>query len=694
VISGYWSATNGVLIVDSPDRGEATTLFVAPHLDWPADEQRFLLSVCDDWEILEAENHDILLALAKDEYWRSRSVSYALILFDDFSRDLNHDIIVHLEEMLQAMAPSDQVLSRLLVAPLRDSERTLRIVSDALAIGCGGVAALFDSLKDLQPLLNRLTTVWLQLPVEEFAEFSDRSEIWITAARSGVLLDVLRSTNSASFLSTWNTLAFELTRISPAQRAWITRIGGLLASTVFGRQLQPKWDYLALAKIDASSDESRVTKSGVGAPISLERILGDVSNVLDTLREGRDSAARRYRDDLVEKQLEADGDARHAIKSLCNIAQRSAEMFRTDFERECLDIAKTLVPTDPYTLVQLGDHFKRVGKFNEALHTFESARPYTTGVLVDACIADVWTQQGYFDHAIRLYKQIAHWNAEESIRTAIADNLRRRGDLAAAEEEYVAIRQEWSASFRAQAGSAEVARARGDFERAQGWYESAMGIPKTDERDSRLDIYYTLAIARLLKLRGKLSEAYERVDDIIRREPFFMPARILRGSILGLLGKESRGLEDIPQGHFGEAFGEWLAYYHRGLLLLRLDRHREARKQLVDNAAAVRATAEEHVLLRLAAAMAFISEGDMNRAGEMLDIGDDPRDAYVCYLRKVLALHVSIEKKDDARATQLTEQLTPVAGAEGPFGLVFEALRNRAMDRAIRLEINLLCMAA
>jgi tetratricopeptide (TPR) repeat protein len=682
------------LIVDCPDSGDAKALFVAPHLEWPVEEQRLLLSFCDDWQVMEAENRDTLLASATQEYWRLRAVSYAMILFDDFSRDLNHDIIGHLEEMLQTRALSGQILSRLLVAPLRDPERVSRIIKDALSVACGGVAALFDSLRDLQPLLNRLASVWLRLPIEEFSEFSDRSEIWTAASRSGVLLEVLGAANSPSFVSAWNNLAFELADASPAQRAAIIRIGGLLGSEVFGGQLQRKWDYRELARTEAFSDEPSVTKGGTGSFVPLERVLRDVSNVLDALREGRDDAARRYRDDLVEKQLKNDRDARHAIKSLCNVAQRSAEMFRTDFERECLDIAKTLVPTDAYTLVQLGDHFKRVGRFNEALQTFESARPYVTGLLVEACIADVWSQQGYFDHAIRLYKQLPDWSTDESIRTAIADNLRRRGDLMAAEKEYVAIRSEWSESFRANVGFAEIARARGEFSLAQEWYESAMVIPKTDERDSRLDVYYTLAIARLLKLQAKLSEAYERVDGIVKKEPFFMPARILRGSILGLLGKESRGLEDIPPGHFGDAFGEWLANYHRGLLLLKLNHHSEARRQLVDNAAAVRATADEHVLLRLAAAMSFIAEGDMSRAGDMLEIRGEQSDAYVRYLRAVLELHVSIEKSDDLRIAQLTEQLKPVAGADGPFGLAFEALRSRDMAKAIKLEINLLCMAA
>jgi hypothetical protein len=49
------------------------------------------------------------------------------------------------------------------------------------------------------------------------------------------------------------------------------------------------------------------------------------------------------------------------VKSLCNIAQRCTEMFRTDFERICLDYARKLSPNDAWVLVQYGNHLKRIG---------------------------------------------------------------------------------------------------------------------------------------------------------------------------------------------------------------------------------------------------------------------------------------------------------------------------------------------
>jgi|HubBroStandDraft_6_1064221.scaffolds.fasta_scaffold226429_2 hypothetical protein len=186
----------------------------------------------------------------------------------------------------------------------------------------------------------------------------------------------------------------------------------------------------------------------------------------------------------------------------------------------------------------------------------------------------------------------------------------------------------------------------------------------------------------------------ETVDQIIRSEPFLVPARIVRGSILGLLGEESWGLKEIPTAHYGAAFGEWVGYYHRGLLLLKLERHNEAREQLIGKASALLTTTEDSVLLRLAAAMTYICEGKLDGARRVLQAEGNVLDAYAQYLKHVLELHVAIESGNDAEEKVLLDQLRPVATMGHAFSPVIDALRNRDMARAKRLELNLLCMAA
>src|SRR5207245_532156 len=109
-----------------------------------------------------------------------------------------------------------------------------------------------------------------------------------------------------------------------------------------------------------------------------------------------------------------------------------------------------------------------------------------------------------------------------------------------------------------------------------------------------------IALVEILKQQHKLDDAYRIVEALIDESPFFMPAKLLRAAILGLMDRERVGLEGLPDSGEPRAYREWLQQYYRGLLLLKLGRFEDAKTRLVKNLNSALLTGEERDIQRLA----------------------------------------------------------------------------------------------
>ena len=84
--------------------------------------------------------------------------------------------------------------------------------------------------------------------------------------------------------------------------------------------------------------------------------------------------AQKYLNDLIESQIQGQDDE-YALKSLCNIAKQCADMYRPDFEHKCLRIALEINDQDAWTLIQWGDHLKRlVSRLRSSVHDIGKTR--------------------------------------------------------------------------------------------------------------------------------------------------------------------------------------------------------------------------------------------------------------------------------------------------------------------------------
>ena len=156
----------------------------------------------------------------------------------------------------------------------------------------------------------------------------------------------------------------------------------------------------------------------------LERALSEIDAITEALSTGKDHIAERYIKQLVERQMEDRESAEYAVKSLCNIGQRCAEMYRTDFEYRCLESAMTIDAADSWLLIQNADHLKRKGEYDRAIEAVKKALGGSNERIASSLLADIHSQMGEYEKAIDLYKSIPEWDHDARIMVGIADNHR------------------------------------------------------------------------------------------------------------------------------------------------------------------------------------------------------------------------------------------------------------------------------
>jgi tetratricopeptide (TPR) repeat protein len=657
---GLTSSSAGVLLLQRPGADEYSVLDVVGGEEQDPIEAQYLYSAAQDWKEIEGTDANTLLETATREYWLARSVSLLRLAIAGLDVALEKDTLEHIEEILGSHVSPVKVLDRLLVAPLRDPNSILALAKSALRYGFATVASILDKLVDLQPLLQRFTDLWLGLAASTFSHFSEPREIiWMMIVEKGELQQLLRAGGRSGFTTKWNLLAFHF---STAQsRGGIQQLGEDICGHLFP-SMDREETTTAHQEEEAGGDHRIRPGRMVENYEMFERVKKQVASIEEAVSQGNDAIAEKFLRQLVEDQTSSPGGEDHAVKSLCNIAKRCADMFRSDFEAICLKEARKLAPFDAWTLIQCGDHLKRMGDYDEALKTFEKAGGLGESVVAKSSEADVYAHQGNYEKAILTYKTITEWHDLPAVRNGIADNLRRMGRLDDAKSAYTELADLARAGtpgfaecgIRAQAGLAEIARRTGNLDDALDIYKQILEHEPRNERDR---MFCQLGLCNVLTLMEKFDEAHSVVDKIIQAYPFNMQARFIRGSILGLIGREPEGLTDLPESKGSRSSREWLRCYCRGLLLLRLNRYEDAKKNLVEEFPRAIASGEEKAVLRMAAALCFLVKNEPLEADKFLSLVPDLDNCHAHYLSLVLKLHSATQKKDSDTISSLKEKI-------------------------------------
>jgi tetratricopeptide (TPR) repeat protein len=681
------SATTGVCIIDS-SAGSASVVQCAPEIFnlWKGDP-RCLTSITD-WSPVVESNIQRILERSAGNAWLERCVSLMEFCIGAGDPDLRKDIFDEVEDHLQSRVVADDLVSRLLVAPIRHAEPLTELVREALADGNSASASVLEKVRDLQPLLCRFSDRWLSLSDAGFVDVSrTRQEVWQSLSREGRVQRLLELDNWNAFQNEWS--AFSLREKTAAARSGVARIGKLLGESLFGgRPAEALSDLVACDQ--AISEPPQERQSAAQGYLQYRQVLKQIDAIREAVAQGHDGRARLFLRDLLTQQTAQPENHRYAVKSLCNIAKRCAELSRADVEGECLQVAHALDPEDEWTLIQLGDYYKRQGEFDKAIEFLRRALGPQKLVAL-ASIADVHSMRGDYETAISLYRQVDGWESKLAVRTAIADNYRRQGRYALAEEEYDALISRGEESDRLLAGKAEIARHRGDLVEALSIYKELSEIEHLEFQSRNV---YLMARAGVLKQLGNLDEAFAIVDSVIQRTPFYLRARALRAAILGLRDESNTALADFDHSARGAVIRDWVHHFYHGLLLLKLNRFQEGRDELVRNLRMAVETGEKRALVKMAAALSLLMVDQTDSAYELVRDLPLTGDEHSDYLSLVLKFHISIAKNDNALIKHYSRELQSRTPTTPELELAVERLVHRDFVAARRLELDALLKAA
>lgn len=695
---GLSSRNAGVLLIPKSGTDGYSIIDVVAGKEKDHIEAQYLYSVAQDWQEIKGTDTGALLKAATYEYWLTRAVSLLREVLGGLEKSLEKRVLEHIEEILSSRASSEKALDRLLVAPLRDSDSPLKPAKSALSYGFLAVASILDELTDLQPLLNRLTDLWLSLEETAFSQFLEsRETIWMTVIEKGKIKQLLKADSGKNFRNEWNLLAYHFT--AHQSRSGISSIGQELSRQLFPNEKSQR-EIIIDAEIEIEKNEYNCNKKQTIRDCeAYDRAMKQINAIARLVSKGHDAKAKKFLRELIQQQISFSSEVSYVVKSLCNIAQLCAEMFRMDFEFICLEKALQLDPSDAWALVQYGDHMKRVGNYTEALESFKKAGQFGESIVAKSSEADVYSQQGNYPKAIETYKNIMGWNNRLEVLTAIADNLRKMGHIEESKAAYTELidraEQGWlefiNGEVRSKVGLAEIAKQRGEYEDALLIYNE---ILKRNDIDDREKIIYNLGLCNILKLMDKFNEAYEIVDEIIRKYPFVMQARFIRGSILGLIGKEIDGLVDLPESSGSHSWQGWLLNYYRGLLLFKLERYDEAKENLIERLNQAVASGEDKAILRMAAALCFLRENKTAEVDEHMSQIPELHDCHIQYLSLVLKLHSATLKKDLAMMSSLKKHIAGLEVVDTGLEKAVEALNKGNYSLALTCEINILLKLA
>ena len=587
----------------------------------------------DDWEVIDLPNREALLHEVGERHRRARGLANIEACLTGVSARLQKELLGEVEDLLKSLDARNQLESMLLRAPLASIDGLTDLIKECLSEGFASTASLLEHVRESQPLLRSLVNHWFSIPDQHFAALpGGRQQTWRMAVVSGVVPETLVALTLQAVERAWGKLVFGLT--TPIARAGAITVSKAVARALFPGHAESRSDALPTSDLEPEVflDEPRQIQPRIqDARGNFERAMKQVEAITAAIAEGNDAKARHFMDELVAAQMKYSGGEEHAVKSICNIAQQCAEMFRTDFEYECLQTAIKVKPGDVWTLVQMADHFKRVGRFDDAIETLRQAEAFGEQRVAKSSLADVYVQMGRFTEAINIYETIPGAEQDGVVRGAKADALRRWGHLDDARREYNRIVFDGLATHRVFAGQAEIAKRQGHLREARDIYRNLLG---SHELEGPSVVIYRMSLANVLLRMGDLTDAYTQIDEVVQKRPFARHARAFRAAVAGLLGNPDEAIRDLPQLGQTQAFNEWVSEYVRGLLLLMLHRYADAREALLQKVEEKFLDKDATGMLRLGAAVCFLRTRDgVESAAKRLSEVPDMKDAFADAIR-------------------------------------------------------------
>jgi tetratricopeptide (TPR) repeat protein len=587
------------------------------------------------------------------------------------------DIVEEVEFVLPSVASPKSIVSCVLEWPLSNPSATAQVMGIAMDKGCLATAALLSEVDQLQIPLKRLHSVWDSSLRDNPGEIgSNFDELWQPLVEAGLVVDLLAAATRKEFESSWASTMFLST--SPSVRAGYAKLGRALIAGLFPSGESDVRSILDLRREDDEAE--REIHTGPSTPVSARHALFKVGKqiraISSAVREVRDADARKYISEMVAEQLKYGNGSDYAVKSLCNIASQCRKMFREDIEGECLKAAVKIDPLDGWAQVQYANWLKDRGQFEEALRLLRDAKSLLpdSDTVAPASIADVYAAMGDWDAALDAYTKVPGYMSDLAVRHAMADVLRRRGDLHQAEEEYEWLLSQVLDQSMVLGSLAECAKLRGNLAKSAKLYISSLGpLRHWDETH----VIGALGFASVLNRADAVDQALRVVEKVISIAPFSRQAYSLKARILSRLGRYHDAI--LALNEVGDAGGtaEWARSYSHGLALLGLREYAAAQARIEVALKQVSGDSSTISVVRMAAALAAIKQNQLGVAKIQLSDVDTGGDSLRRYMKMVLVAHLATLENDHEAVARLRSELIAMKPQAVNTDLVLKYLSQR-----------------
>ncbi|MEP6363628.1 MAG: tetratricopeptide repeat protein, partial [Balneola sp.] len=582
---------------------------------------------------LNYSNEEEILSIASREFWISECASLIQEVLGGLPPRLEKNTFLKIESILESNSEiDDKVLNHLLIAPLSDEINISDKSHNAIILNLFSTASILDKLRELQPLLLRMVENWLSITIKDHYNLLDKSVVWKKLVFEMDFEKILTASSKVKYERLLNSLLFEFP--NARQRILVKKYLDRLIELRF-----PDYKVQDLRVEDlVESEKKSVEQDAVNVYETIKSVERQINTIISLVGQGKDDNAKKYLNELVEMQTSYPDGIEYALKSLCNIAKKSADLMREDFEAFALRKAFELPKVDQWTFIQYSDHLKRLGKYDEALDYLEKARELGEVTILESLRADIYANLGEYEQALEIYEEIN--DDDFVIDNSKADIYRKINKFDEAEKIYQVIQNDLEGRAfssndidtltRAYVGLAEVKKLKGDLIRAKYYYEEAL---KFEFKNPSSYIAYSFGYCQVLKLNEEFEEAYRIVDSIIQKYPFVEQAQYVRASILGLIRNEIEGLENLSQlSSEKSTWDNWLKNYLSGVLLLKLDRFSESKDKLIDISPEDLNSSDKDNTLRLGAALWYIANDEFDEASNYLQFVNTSKNRMIEYL--------------------------------------------------------------
>ena len=596
----------------------------------PPADIRWCFGSISDLREFDADTVETLLDEIKVRQSSDRALQLTLILLDrDEPLVVRKEAAECLSELFEIDEVTTYVANRLYSSPMpdvADLDQAIELCNeDTVTQGL-----LKRLLADQQEIRDRWE-VWENLPIGMFGSLEDKRTFRSVATREGAFRLFVQDSDRGDW-ALYQMLSHPEFR------------GNARARAVFQAWHKP---FRTTHTPDLTAFDEEITGQsdrGFQSPVSAHAAFKSAEKQRDTIKKllmrDRVQQALQYTDELVQSQRR-DSEPEHLAKSLCDLAQFAKECGSPELQLTFALKATQEAPQDAWAYSTLGDAYRGVTKYQEALDAFQrsivfgSHRAGHLGhaevlkdlgqldealVVLDFCIhefqgdkvaansrAAALAEFGRFNEALAAYESLLTENPYDHVtRSGRAQVLRVMGRLTEALDELNEIVQEFPQETIPACARAEVLREMGDIEQAElemrtlidrfpdestprlgrarflrdlGRFDAAIAAFDEAYRIHPLNIAGLVGKADTFRKLGKLELAKNTYQEVIGKVNSNHQVRVGLASAFVALSDYEAALDLLPS-KLPATKGEWVAYHVRGMTFLRRGDFSKARNML------------------------------------------------------------------------------------------------------------------